>query len=67
MAVIVYIYIYCGQMSFVVKITRQSCYQAVVVCGGESVGGGGANGCFNAAPLACVGGGGVCGRGGSES
>ena len=54
-------------MSFVVKITRQSCYQAVVVCGGGSVGGGRANGCFNAAPLACVGGGGVCGRGGGES
>ena len=31
------------------------------------MGGGGANGCFNAAPLACVGGGGVCGREGGES
>ena len=31
------------------------------------MGGGGANGYVTAAPLACVGGGGVCGRGGGES
>ena len=54
MAVIVYIY--CGQMPFVVKITRQSDSQAFVVCGGgRSVGGEGASECGNAA-IACAGG-----------